>query len=436
MTNPALTPASPTTADLLSFIDAAPSPFHAVEVVADRLLSAGFIELVDTAPWPEEDGGGRFVRRAGAIVAWCGGDGRPDGPFRLIGAHTDSPNLRIKPRPDTGRVGYRQLGVEVYGGALLNSWLDRDLGLAGRVGLRGADGIATRLFRIDRPLLRVPQLAIHLDREIDQRGLLLNRQAHLTPVWGLGTPAAGGFQRLLAETLGVADDQVIAWDAMAHDLTPSTLLGVGDELVSAPRLDNLCSCWAATHAVLAAAERDEVESGSPTAVVCLFDHEEVGSTTERGAGSAVLPATLERIVAGRGGGPIEFRRAMAASFCASADMAHAVHPNYVERYEPDHHVAMNEGPVIKTNVNQRYATDAVGAAEFRLACERAGVPVQEYVNRSDLPCGSTIGPLTAAALGVPTVDVGVAQLAMHSARELAGAEDPPWFAAALTAFVS
>ncbi|MBL8775707.1 MAG: M18 family aminopeptidase [Acidimicrobiales bacterium] len=432
-----MTPLSATTADLLSFIDAAPSPFHAVEVVAERLLAAGFVELLDTADWPEDDGRDRFVRRAGAIVAWTGGADRPDLPFRLIGAHTDSPNLRIKPRPDTGRVGYRQLGVEVYGGALLNSWLDRDLGVSGRVAVRADDGgVTTRLLRIDRPLLRVPQLAIHLDREIDQRGLQLNRQAHLTPVWGLGTPVEGGFRTLVAESIGADPGEVIAWDAMAHDLTPSTLLGVDDELVSAPRLDNLCSCWAATHALLDAAVAADDLAGARTAVLCLFDHEEVGSTTERGAGGALLPAILERIVASRGGGTVELRRALAASRCASADMAHAVHPNYVERYEPDHHVALNGGPVIKTNVNQRYATDAVGAAEFRLACERAGVPVQEYVNRSDLPCGSTIGPLTAAALGVATVDVGVAQLAMHSARELSGAEDPPRFAAALAAFLS
>lgn len=422
---------SPTTADLLAFIDAAPSPFHAVELVAERLVAAGFVEVHDTEAWPDEDGGGRFLRRAGAIVAWAGGAAGPDAPFRLVGAHTDSPNLRIKPRPDTGRVGYRQLGVEVYGGALLNSWLDRDLGLSGRVALRGPDGVTTRLVRIDRPLLRVPQLAIHLDRELDQRGLLLNRQLHLSPVWGLGAPVEGAFRALLGDELQVTPDEVVAWDVMTHDLTPSTLLGIDDELVSAPRLDNLCSCWAATHAVVEAAGAD----GPQTAVLCLFDHEEVGSTTERGAAGALLSGVLERIVAGRGGGPVELRRALAGSFCASADMAHAVHPNYVDRYEPDHHVALNGGPVIKHNVNQRYATDAVGAAEFRLACEEADVPVQEYVNRSDLPCGSTIGPLTAAALGVATVDVGVAQLAMHSARELTGAVDPPRFAAALAAFL-
>jgi aspartyl aminopeptidase len=417
-------PTSPTTVDLLAFIDAAPSPFHAVETVAQRLAAAGFEEHHDADAWPEEDGGGRFLRRAGAIVAWSGGSGRPDTPFRLVGAHTDSPNLRIKPRPDTGRAGYRQLGVEVYGGALLNSWLDRDLGLSGRVALRGANGVATRLVRIDRPLLRVPQLAIHLDREIDQKGLLLNRQTHLNPVWGLGAPVEGAFRACLAEAAEAAPDDVLAWDVMAHDLSPSCLLGVDLELISAPRLD--------THAVLAAAPAD----AAPTAVLCLFDHEEVGSTTERGAAGALLTATLERIVAGRGGGPVDLRRALAASYCASADMAHAVHPNYLERYEADHHIALNGGPVIKRNENQRYATDAMGAATFRLACERAGVPVQEYVNRSDLPCGSTIGPLTAAGLGVTTVDVGVAQLAMHSARELAGVDDPPRFAAALSAFLS
>ena len=189
------------------------------------------------------------MRRDGAIVAWVGGGGRADAPFRLVGAHTDSPNLRIKPRPDTGRVGYRQLGVEVYGGALLNSWLDRDLGLSGRVALRDGGGVTTRLIRIDRPLLRVPQLAIHLDREIDQRGLLLNRQAHLSPVWGLGSPVEGAFQGLLADTLGVPDGDVVAWDVMAHDLTQPGTLGVDRSLLAAPRIDNLLSCHAALTAL-------------------------------------------------------------------------------------------------------------------------------------------------------------------------------------------
>ncbi len=437
-----LDPAAVPTDDLLAYIDAAPSPFHAVDRTAAMLEAAGFTELHEADAWPAEDGSGRFLRHAGALVAWVGGgagDAPAAQPFRVVGAHTDSPNLRIKPRPDTGRVGYRQLGVEVYGGALLNSWLDRDLGLSGRIAVRtgastgsGSD-VEARLFRVDRPLLRVPQLAIHLDREIDQRGLLLNRQTHLTPVWGLGTSDPDGFRTMLAGELGVEPDAVVAWDVMAHDLTPSARLGADRELISAPRLDNLCSCWAGTLALVAAAA---AAPPAHTAVLCLFDHEEVGSTSERGAGGPLLDATLERIVAGRGGDRSTLRRALAASFCASADMAHAVHPNYVERYEPDHHVALNGGPVIKSNANQRYATDALGAAEFRLACERAGVPVQEYVNRSDLPCGSTIGPLTAATVGVPTVDVGVAQLSMHSARELAGADDPPRFVAALTSFLT
>ncbi len=428
---PSATPGGSTEArDLLDFIDAAPSPFHVVDEVARRLTGDGFVEVRETDRWPTHDGG-QFLRRGGALVAWVAGPAPAPTGFRLVGAHTDSPNLRIKPRPDTGRAGYRQLGVEVYGGALLNSWLDRDLGLSGRVAVREVDGVGQRLLRIDRPLLRVPQLAIHLDRDIDQRGLLLNRQTHLSPVWGLGAADEGSFRRLLANELEIEGDEVLAWDVMAHDLSPSTLLGLDEEFISAPRLDDLCSCWAGTVALGRAAKRP----GRRTPVLCLFDHEEVGSTSERGAGGPLLIATLERLVAGRGGTGSDLRRALAASFCASADMAHAVHPNYVERSEPDHQVAINGGPVIKVNTNQRYATDAVGAATFRLACEVAGVPVQDYVNRSDLPCGSTIGPLTAATLGIPTVDVGVAQLAMHSARELTGAADPARFAAALTCFL-
>ncbi|MCB1015183.1 MAG: M18 family aminopeptidase [Acidimicrobiales bacterium] len=426
-----MTPTAPPTEGLLTFIDASPSPFHAVEETARLLGAAGFTR-VDGADGPQPGDSRGFLTRGGALVAWAGGHGRPDSPLRVMGAHTDSPNLRIKPRPDTGRVGYRQLGVEIYGGALLNSWLDRDLGLSGRVAVRGGDGAELRLVRVDRPLLRVPQLAIHLDREIDQRGLQLNKQTHLSPVWGLGTPTDGEFRSFLADELGVAPDEVLAWDVMTHDLAPSAVVGVDRDLISAPRLDNLCSCWAGAQALLAAASAET----ATTAVLVLFDHEEVGSTSERGAGGPLLRSTLERLVSSRGGTPADLHRALAGSLCASADMAHAVHPNYVERYEPDHHVALNGGPVIKHNANQRYATDAEGAAAFRLACERARVPVQEYVNRTDLACGSTIGPLTAASLGMPTVDVGVAQLAMHSARELAGADDPPRLAAALGAFAT
>jgi aspartyl aminopeptidase len=418
----------------MDFIDASPSPFHACARAAQRLEQAGFRQVDETGPWPDTPGGS-YLRRGGSLVAWATApQARPEAGFRIVGAHTDSPNLRVKPHPDTGGHGFRQVAVEPYGGVLLNTWLDRDLGLSGRVTVRGAGGPDERLLRVDEPLLRIPQLAIHLDREISSKGLQLNPQQHLTPVWGAGSPRQGAFAEWVAERLNVAVGDILAWDLMVHDLTPSTLLGADEDLLSAPRLDNLCSSWAGTEALAATVERGEPPAQVP--VLVLFDHEEIGSTSDRGADSTLLPAVLERIVLAAGGGREDLLRALAASVCCSADNAHATHPNYPDRHEPAHTVTVNAGPVLKVNSNVRYATDATSAAAFVLACEQAGVPHQRYAHRADLPCGSTIGPVTAARLGIPTFDVGMAQLAMHSARELCGAEDPAHYTAAMAAFLA
>jgi len=417
---------------LMAFIDASPSPYHACATAAERLEAAGFRALDERDAWPSGPGA-FYLRRGGSLVAWAiGPEHGPTAGFRIVGAHTDSPNLRVKPNPDTGGHGFRQVAVEPYGGVLLNSWLDRDLGLSGRVTVRGAAGPEERLLRVDEPLLRIPQLAIHLDREITTKGLLLNPQQHLTPVWGAGTSERGDVASWVAARLGVAEGDVLAWDLMVHDLTPSTLLGVDRSLLSAPRLDNLCSSWAGTEALAATVERGATPAQVP--VLVLFDHEEIGSTSDRGADSTLLPTVLERIVLTAGGGREDLLRALARSVCCSADNAHATHPNHPDRHEPGHTIAVNAGPVLKVNANVRYATDATSAATFLLACEQAGVPHQRYAHRADLPCGSTIGPITSARLGIPTFDVGVAQLAMHSARELCGAEDPAHYAAAMAAF--
>ncbi|MET0901825.1 MAG: M18 family aminopeptidase [Acidimicrobiales bacterium] len=420
---------------MLTFIDASPSPFHACATAGERLEAAGFVRLSEPDPWPA--GPGRhYIRRGGSLVAWATHGGHTAGtPFRIVGAHTDSPNLRVKPLPDAGRAGYRQLAVEVYGGALLNSWLDRDLGLSGRVVVRDGAGSSERLLLIDRPLFRVPQLAIHLDREITTNGLLLNAQQHLSPVWGLGDVTPGAFAAFVAEQLEVAASAVLGWDLMLHDTSPSTLAGRSDELVSAARLDNLCSSWAGLEALLSVTDAHASPAG-PIPVVVLFDHEEIGSTSDRGAGSTLLPAITERIVVSLGGGRDEHLRALAGSICCSADMAHATHPNYADKHEPGHQIELNGGPVLKVNSNVRYASDAVSSAALVLACEQAGVPLQRYAHRSDLPCGSTIGPITAATMGIATVDVGAPQLAMHSCRELCGADDPPRYAAMMAAFLA
>jgi aspartyl aminopeptidase len=432
---------APDAADLIAFLDAAPSPYHAVAEAARRLVDAGFVELSEIDDWSGRTGP-LFIRRGGSLVAWRDDHQDPSAGFRVIGAHTDSPNLRIQPRPDGGAAGWRQLGVEVYGGALLNSWLDRDLGLSGRVGVTTGGDHEVRLFRDDRALLRIPQLAIHLDRDVNRNGLKLNPQTQLTPVWGLGPVAPEGFRRYLADQLGVDADAIASWDVMAHDVVGARLAGLGDQWLSSARIDNLVSCWAAVSVMSGLGADASDDAGQPdrspptTPLIALFDHEEVGSVSATGAASDLLATTVERIVGGRGGDAQSIRRAIAASRCASVDGAHATHPNYSERHDPNHFVAVNAGPVIKHNANVRYATDAETAMWFESACRDAGVGVQHFVSRNDVPCGSTIGPTTAARLGIATVDVGVAQLAMHSARELCGSTDPSLLAAALYVFVT
>jgi aspartyl aminopeptidase len=422
---------------LIEFIDAAPSPYHAVAEVSSRLQTQGFMLLDEADAWPTESG--RYlVVRGGSLIAWDNKrDSHPLSGFRIIGAHTDSPNLRVKPRPDTGGSGYRQLGVEVYGGALLNSWLDRDLGVSGRVSVREGDRPSTQLFRVDRPLLRIPQLAIHLDRSVNEQGVKLNPQQHLMPLWSIGPPDEGEFRRFLAKELGLTEDAVLSWDAMLHDLAGGAVLGLDDEFVSAPRIDNLASCHAATRALIDQIDIDDWAGEAPgIPVVCLFDHEEIGSQSTSGADGTFLVTVLERIADAAELDRSGFHRAMAASMCLSADGAHATHPNYPERHDPAHPILLNGGPVLKANASVRYATDAETAARFELACDAADVPLQRFVSRSDMPCGSTIGPVTAARLGVPTVDVGIPQLSMHSARELCGTRDPAWFVDALWSFLT
>ncbi|MGY1455435.1 M18 family aminopeptidase [Streptomyces sp. SS8] len=416
------------TDDLASFLAASPTPYHAVANAAERLEEAGFRRLEETDAW-DGDGGGRYVLRGGAIIAWYVPEGAtPATPFRIVGAHTDSPNLRVKPVPDTGAAGWRQVAVEIYGGTLLNTWLDRDLGLAGRLALR--DG-STRLVNVDRPLLRVPQLAIHLDREANS-GLKLDRQRHMTPVWGLGEPREGDLVDFLAAEAGLDAADIAGWDLMVHGVEPPAYLGRDRELLAGPRMDNLLSVHAGAAALIAAAGDGDLPY---IPVLAAFDHEENGSQSDTGADGPLLGNVLERSVLARGGGPEDRARAYAGTVCLSSDTGHAVHPNYPERHEPGHHPMPNGGPILKVNVNQRYATDGTGRAVFAAACERAGVPWQSFVSNNAVPCGTTIGPITAARHGIATVDIGVAILSMHSARELCGADDPFLLANALTAFL-
>jgi aspartyl aminopeptidase len=375
-------------------------------------------------PWPSTEGR-FFTVRAGSLLAWKTGD--PDLGFRIVGGHTDSPNLRVKQHPDRFVSGWQVVALQPYGGAWLNSWLDRDLGISGRLSLRRGQTIDQRLIRVDEPILRVPQLAIHLAE--DRKSVSLDPQRHVNAVWGVGS-GPRSFFTWLAERAGVDVADVLGADLMTHDLTPSTLAGAGRELLSAPRLDNQATCYAGLEAFLAAEPR------SHTPVLALFDHEEVGSQSDHGAQSELLLTVLERITLAGGGGREDFLRRLPGSMVASGDMAHATHPNYPDRHEPGHLIEVNAGPVLKVQPNLRYATDGRTAAAFALACAQAGVPLQRYEHRADLPCGSTIGPMTAARTGIPTVDVGAAQLAMHSAREVMGADDVAAYSAALGAFLS
>ncbi|MDF3301017.1 M18 family aminopeptidase [Streptomyces tropicalis] len=419
------------TDDLMSFLAASPSPYHAVANAAERLEKAGFRQVAETDAW-DGTAGGKYVLRGGAIVAWYVPEGAaPHTPFRIVGAHTDSPTLRVKPQPDLGAHGWRQVAVEIYGGPLMNSWLDRDLGLAGRLTLR--DG-STRLVDVDRPLLRVPQLAIHLDRSVSSEGLKLDKQRHLQPVWGLGSDVdEGDLISFLEEEAGLPAGEVAGWDLMVHSVEPPAYLGRDRELLAGPRMDNLLSVHAGTAALAAAATSGQAPTSIP--VLAAFDHEENGSQSDTGADGPLLGNVLERSVFARGGSYEDRARAFAGTVCLSSDTGHAVHPNYAERHDPTHHPRAGGGPILKVNVNNRYATDGSGRAVWAAACEKAGVPFQSFVSNNSMPCGTTIGPITAARHGIRTVDIGVAILSMHSARELCAANDPFLLANALVAFL-
>jgi len=419
------------TRDLLEFIAASPTPWHAVATVEARLREAGYVQLHEEAEaWSLEPGAKAWVTRSGgSIVAFRMGT-RPvlDSGMRIVAAHTDSPNLRLKPRPDLERHGYATLGVETYGGVLLHTWLDRDLGLSGRVSLRsGGGGIETRLLCVDRPICRIPSLAIHLNRGVNKSGLTLNEQDHLPPIWGLANEeqeGKPGIQNFLSQELGVDADLILGFELCLHDVQPPTVSGVHEEFIHAARLDNLGSCHPAISALLAT----DKEHPEATAVIALFDHEEIGSRTSRGAAGSFLRDVLTRLA---GGARQQLSRAIPRSFMVSTDMSHGVHPHHSDKHDGEHRPVLGRGPALKTHPKWKYATDAEAMATFRGLCQDADVPLQEFVSRSDLPCGSTVGPIVAAEVGLRAVDVGNPMLSMHSIREMASAHDPPLLQTAL-----
>lgn len=402
---------------LMRHLDASTSPRHSVAHVAAVLAEAGFVGVTDLETDPPERG---YLTRAGLLVAWVRGDRRE---FRIAGAHTDSPCLRVKPRPDLVQHGWRQWGVEVYGGILNNSWLDRDLGVAGVAIDAGGHEY---LVRSPGAVARVPQLAVHLDRDVNDKGLVLDRQQHLLPVVGLGD-TADRFEDRLADWCGADRGSIRSFEMSLFDVQPATRLGLDGELLASGRIDNQVSCWASVRALVERADRGD----GPTAVVALFDHEEVGSESTTGASGPWLEWILERL---HGVGRHSLHDALARSACLSIDCAHGVHPNYAERHDPVNRPRLDRGPVLKINANQRYATSPETAALFGRSCEAAGVPWQTFVSRNNVPCGSTIGPLASTRLGIPTADAGVAQLSMHSAREMCGTTDPTLMRRAIGAF--
>lgn len=416
--------------DLLDFIDASPSPWHAVETCKARLDAAGFSPLSELDRWSLEVGGRYYVERGGAsIIAFIIGD-KPatETGLRLIGAHTDSPGLRLKPKPAEKVGSMLRLGVEVYGGPILATFADRDLALAGRVNVRTAEGLAGHLIRFDQPMLRLPNLAIHMNREVNEAGLKFNKQTELPLLMGIAdeTAAEARFRQAISETLGVESDALLTWELSAYDTQNGTFWGLDQEFVASRQLDNLASCHAALNALIATPQP------AATCLVALFDHEEVGSESAAGAGGSFVADIVARLAGHAGLDADDQRRVLARSFFISTDMAHAWHPNFPAAYEPGHHVLVNGGPVIKSNANQRYSTSAESAARFMAICDRAAVPCQQYAHRTDLGCGSTIGPMVAARLGITSVDIGSPMWAMHSIRESAGVLDHNYMIAALT----
>lgn len=418
-------PAARNAQDLAELVMASPSSFHAAAEGARRLEAAGFHQLDERDAWSGDDvRQPSYVVRDGALIAWVTPEALGErAGFRVVGAHTDSPSFKLKPRPSTGHSGWWQAGVEIYGGPLVNSWLDRELRLAGRITVRTEQGAESRLVATE-PVARIPQLAIHLDRGAN-KALSLDPQQHTQPIWGCGDEP-GDVLALLAEAasrggLRVRAEDLLGWDIVLADTQQPRLFGAHQELLASGRLDNLTSVHAGLEALTG--RLDDLRGGRHIAMLAAFDHEEVGSRTRSGAAGPFLEDVLVRVAAALGWDEDRRRAAIASSSCLSSDAGHLVHPNYPGHHDPAVRPMPEGGPLLKINADQHYTTDADGAAQWRLACRSADVPVQEFVSHNAVPCGSTIGPITAGRLGMRTLDVGVGLLSMHSAREMVHLED-------------
>jgi len=403
--------------DFLDFLGASPTPFHAVANMAARLEGAGFARLRESEPW-QLDHGGRYyvIRNDSSLIAFTNTGEAADG-IRMVGAHTDSPCLKIKPEPERVKRGYFQVLAETYGGVLLNPWFDRDLSIAGRVTLQDRDGyLVQRLIDFQRPVAVIPSLAIHLDREANSNRTI-NPQSHTPPVLFRTDKPQTAFPGLIAEQIAAqhpdcADFELLAFELSLYDTQPPARVGLRGDFIAGARLDNLVSCYIGLRAMV------DHDHRLPALLVCN-DHEEVGSQSAAGANGPFLRDVLNRWLGGRAA----MGAAIDRSLLISADNAHALHPNYSDRHDENHDPVLNGGPVIKVNHNQRYASNSETAGLFTALARRADVPVQSFVSRSDMSCGTTIGPITAGEIGVRTLDVGIPQLAMHSIRETCGVRD-------------
>ena len=405
--------------DLMDFIAMSPTPFHAVEQIIYKLECAGYQRLYEADSWQLQEKQGYYVtRNDSSIIAFKTGEEPVNNGINMVGAHTDSPCLKVKPEPDMLIKGYYQLGVEVYGGALLNPWFDRDLSLAGRVNYLDEDGdLCSTLINFEDPIAVIPSLAIHLDREANSNRTV-NAQTDIPPVL-LKLPVTEeenkpSFNEILLQK--IKDEtgaiEVLNYELSFYDVQPPAYVGLHQDFITAARLDNLLSCFTE---LISMTET----SGQGSKLLVCTDHEEVGSASSSGAKGNFLQSVLERIA----GSHENYVRMMDKSMMISADNAHAVHPNFIDKYDDNHGPEINMGPVIKTNANQRYASNSETSAIFKQLCKKADVPVQAFVVRSDMACGSTIGPITSSEIGVRTIDVGVPTFAMHSIRELAGRWD-------------
>ncbi len=424
--------------NLLDFIDVSPSPWHAVASVEAQLVAFQFTKLRESEKWSLKPGGRYYVIRddSSIIIFVIGQRALPDKGFKIVGAHTDSPGLRIKPNAATASEGLLRLGVEIYGGPILATFSDRDLSLAGRVCYQDQHNqVASKLINFVSPLLRLPNLAIHMNRTVNDDGLKLQKQTELPLILsGLAEDQLPQpiFTELLQQQAGLDAASILSWDLNVYDTQKGTFWGAKNEFYADSQLDNLASCHAALQALL----NDSVLQADSTLVCAFFDHEEIGSESNRGADGSFLSDVLRRIAFATETNREDYQRALAKSFLISADMAHAYQPNFPNAYEPDHKVIVNKGPVIKVNASHRYSSESISVAQFISWCEQARVPFQKYSHRCDLPCGSTIGPIASAQLGIRSIDVGNPMWAMHSIRESAGVFDHQYMIDVLRLFFS